>query len=184
MEDDDKKITGNELDEDDSLDTDDEEDDQAQEVASEKVVQKSSLKKKGIYMFAAVCLFVTVTIVFTVWYAIPEEKPNSDRVIQTKKIEKYTLKLDSFLIPYSQNQSSYISLDFSLDVPEGPLKRELIKKRGLIRGVVYELLVNYIDSLQGIPAPEKIKDVITQGVNGSLSKGKISELYLTQFIVI
>jgi flagellar basal body-associated protein FliL len=92
--------------------------------------------------------------------------------------------MDAFLIPFSQGKFSYISLNVSIDVPTGRLRNEIIAKKELIRGQIYELLLMYVRELENTPIPNDIKAIISKSVNRSLSNGSVRELYLTQFIVI
>jgi len=92
--------------------------------------------------------------------------------------------MDAFLIPFSHGKFSYISLNVSIEVPTGRMRNEIIAKKDLIRGRIYDFLLAYARDLANAPVPNDIKTIISKSVNGSLSNSSVRELYLTQFIVV
>jgi flagellar basal body-associated protein FliL len=129
-------------------------------------------------------LIAAVIIGYQYWHAVSIPEPNETAMQQPVKAAVAPVKLDAFIIPYQSNNFSYIALDVFIKVPAGPLRNEMISKLGLIRGRIYEKLNGYIQEIEDVPAPDKIKTIISNVVTTSLSKGEIGELYLTQFLVI
>ncbi len=152
--------------------------------SDKSTARSSSWKKRSIYLVTVLGLIVAAIIGYQGWRMVSQPEPIEAAIQQPIKATVAPIKLDAFIIPYHNGNFSYISLDVSMDVPEGPMRTELISKIGLIRGRIYELLLVYIREIGDVPAPEKIKVIISKAVSTSLSKGEIGKLYLTQFLVI
>lgn len=184
MGNDDKKISGNELDDDDRGETVEIENADSRVSTTESTEKKSLWKKRAVILFAFVCLGITAVLSFNAWVVLPKEEPQKTAVIQVKRQAESLLKIDSFVIPYDKSNFSYVSLSVSFQVAENSLRNEIINKERFIRDKIYELLLTYFNQTAEIPTPEPVKDLIAKEVNGALSKGEVNKLYLTQFLFI
>ncbi|GAG19995.1 unnamed protein product, partial [marine sediment metagenome] len=91
----------------------------------------------------------------------------------------------SFVIPLKENREfTYISLSISFSVPNIELKREMIEKKGRLRGIIYDMLREEMNKVKEIPPLEKLKESITRGVNAALSAGKVNKVYITNFLAV
>ena len=91
----------------------------------------------------------------------------------------------SFVIPFKENRGfTYISLSISFNVPNIELKREMIEKKGRLRGIIYDMLREEMNKVKEIPPLEKLKESITRGVNTALSAGKVNKVYITNFLAV
>ena len=96
-----------------------------------------------------------------------------------------SIKFDSFIIPFEeQGRFTYISLSISFELPNKELMDEMTKKKALIRGIVYNLLSKNISILKNVSSLEKLKELITNSVNGVLSSGKVDEPIITDFSTV
>jgi flagellar basal body-associated protein FliL len=179
-----EKISGNEL-EDDNLDENAENGNDPSQVSPiETAGKKSLLTKRAVIVITTVCFCITAFISMSAWYVFSKETPRKAAVVEAENKEESLLKMDSFVIPYNKDNFSYISFSVSLCVPEGSLREEMITKKGLIRGKIYELVLTYLDQSGEIPAPEPVKGLIAESINDALSEGEVNELFLTQFLLI
>jgi flagellar basal body-associated protein FliL len=184
MEDDDTKISGNELGDSDSGEVETDQAGETREISTAVAQDKSPRRKRKLFLFAGLGVCVAILMSCIAWNAFFKAEEKTTAVIYAIRQEDSILALDSFVIPCSGGNFTYIALNVSFKVPAGPLRNEMEKKRAFIRAKIYDLLKTYIDQPGEIPIPEAIKDLIAKGVNGALSKGRVNELYLTQFLLI
>ena len=91
----------------------------------------------------------------------------------------------SFVIPFRENKRfSYISLSIYFNLPNKELMREMIEKKGELRGIIYDILRQEINKLKEVPSLEELKGFIIRGVNTALSAGKVNEVYITKFLAV
>ena len=95
------------------------------------------------------------------------------------------LTLDSFVIPAEGNKDfTYVFLSISVKLPNKEVKREVAEKQGSLRGIIYDTLVREIANTRDVPPPESLKELIIRGVNGALSTGRISEVFISKFLAL
>jgi flagellar basal body-associated protein FliL len=96
-----------------------------------------------------------------------------------------SIKFDSFIIPFEEHgRFTYISLSISFDLPNKKLMEEMTKKKAQIRGIVYNLLSKNISILTNVSSLEKLKELITNNVNGVLTAGKVDEPIIFDFSTV
>jgi len=141
------------------------------------------IKKMIIAAAVFILLCVSGVTTFVLWPASPALDLTAP--VQAPATEEILpVSLDAFLIPFGHGKFSYISLNVSIDVPNGRIRNEIMAKKDLIRGQIYEALLLHVRDLATTPVPNDIKTIISKSVNGSLSNSSVRELYLTQFIVV
>lgn len=92
---------------------------------------------------------------------------------------------DSFVIPLKGSKNfTYISLSFSFSLPKEELRREMIRKKTELRGVIYDILRENKDKIEEAPALDKLKERILKRVNRILSSGEVEEVYITHFSAV
>jgi len=110
------------------------------------------------------------------------EIPELDRLAIPKD---QLLIFPSFVIPFRENKRfSYISLSIYFNLPNKELMREMIEKKGELRGIIYDILRQEINKLKEVPSLEELKGFIIRGVNTALSAGKVNEVYITKFLAV
>jgi flagellar basal body-associated protein FliL len=184
MADNDKKFSGNELDDNIPDGVRGKGNDPSQVPPVETSGKKSFLAKWTAVLIAALCLCVTSLISLTTWYVFSKKASQKAVAIEAQKQEDSLLKMDSFVIPYNGDNYTYVSFDVSLRVPGGSMRDEITDKMGLIRGRIYELMLTYLDQSGEVLSPESVKGLIVESISSSLSEGEINDLFLTQFLFI
>jgi flagellar basal body-associated protein FliL len=96
-----------------------------------------------------------------------------------------SIRFKPFIIPFEEHgKSTYISLSISFELPNKELMNEMIKKNTRIRGIIYSILSENINILKNVSSLEKLKELITHGVNGVLTAGKVNEPIITDFSTV
>jgi len=115
----------------------------------------------------------------------------SNQINGSKQVAKFAiptdqlLVFDSFVIPFKQRTKfSYISLTIAFKSQDREIIGEMIEHKWRLRGIIYEMLSKEINGLNDVPSLEKLKDCIIRAVNGSLSMGKINDVYITDLIAV
>ena len=60
----------------------------------------------------------------------------------------------------------------------------MFKNKNQIKGIIYDLLKVEINKIKEVPSIEELKEFIIKGVNKVLSAGKVTEVYVTQFLAV
>ena len=111
-----------------------------------------------------------------------EEAPQFNRLPIPKD---QLLIFHSFVVPFKESKRfTYISLSIYFNVPNKELRREMIEKKDLLRGIIYDILREEINKIKEIPSLEKLKEFTIRGVNMGLSAGKVNEVYITKFLAV
>jgi hypothetical protein len=75
-------------------------------------------------------------------------------------------------------------IGLSFNIREAYLRKEIAQKNNELRGVIYNLLNKEINLTGTIPSLSILKKLILQGVNRSLSTGKIDGVYIEQYLAV
>jgi flagellar basal body-associated protein FliL len=95
------------------------------------------------------------------------------------------LVLEPFVIPAEGNKNfTYVFLSISMKLPNKEVKREVIEKKRPLRGIIYDTLAREIANAKEVPRLETLKGYVIRGVNGALSNGKISEVFISKFLAV
>ena len=134
------------------------------------------------------CLLIGIGYLYLKWKKsnIPfnqkEETPQFNKLTIPKD---QLLIFNSFIIPFKENkQFTYISLSISFYLPNKELRREMIEKKGQLRGIIYDILREEINKAKEIPPLKELKKFVIRGLNTALSTGKASEVYITKFLLV
>ncbi len=146
-------------------------------------------KSKLAFLFAFVLVFLSGVGYFFIKINISPETSNQKD--ESKQVEKFVIPkdqiivLDSFVIPFEQSTKfTYISLAIAFKCQGKELMEEMIREKGRVRGIIYDILSTEINELNDVPPLDSLKDVIIKSVNGFLSAGKINEAYITNLIAV
>ncbi len=179
------EFSGGELDE-----SWDEESEPIPEEGDSKRLERKFREKKRLLLCIAVglCLLIGIGYLYLKWKRsiIPlNQKEGTSQVYRLAILKDQLLIFHSFIIPFKENRGfTYISLSISFNVPNKELKREMIEKKGQLRGIIYDMLREEINKVKEIPPLEKLKEFITRGVNTALSAGKVNKVYITNFLAV
>ena len=152
--------------------------------SSNAPLEKTSRWKKKIALAACLGLCVTVFIAFMGWNRLAPEKEKPPAIVRVALEKKPLIELNSFVIPNHGKTDGYISFSISLKVTNDTLINEVKENREYLRGKIYDRLNTYLEQQVQMPLTESIKNIVENGINDSLSKGKIDGLYITQFLFI
>ena len=180
MQENDKIFSGNEL--------DDSEFDENRTIQDEKVSTDAiniSKRKKRLVLLGVIglCLIAVTSYIYLTRLFVQREKQPKIMPILTPDIQ--TLKFHPFVIPLKNDKKySYMYLSISFIFPEKEIKEEMLKKKYLLRNIIYDLLSEHANQIEWVPALDQLKLLVVKGINDTLSSGKINDLYITRFLMI
>jgi len=190
-EENDKQVSGLEVDE---LDVPDlpegEEGESIPEEENSKGIEGKYREKKRLSLCIAIglCLLIGIGYLYLKWKRSNTPFNQKEGTSQFNKLaipKDQLLIFNSFIIPFKENkQFTYISLSVSLYVPNKELKREMIEKKGQLRGIIYDILREEINKAKEIPPLKELKKFIIMGSNTALCTGKVNEVYITKFLAV
>ncbi|HUT71834.1 MAG TPA: hypothetical protein VMW89_14265 [Desulfatiglandales bacterium] len=177
-----------------------EEPDVAGEEETESIPQEKNLRprerrqKGGRRIVASVAIGLIVLIGIAAGYLyLKQEKiavsPNQGRgpgqSASVSISHEEVLVLEPFVIPAEGNKNfTYVFLSISMKLPNKEVKREVTEKERSLRGIIYDTLAREIADTKEVPPLETLKEFIIRGVNGALSSGKISEVFISKFLAV
>jgi flagellar basal body-associated protein FliL len=144
--------------------------------------------RSSLFIAIGLCLLMGIGYLYLkgkIFNIIVDQKgkiPELDRLAIPKD---QLLIFPSFVIPFRENKRfSYISLSIYFNLPNKELMREMIEKKGELRGIIYDILRMEINKLKEVPSLEELKGFIIREVNTALSAGKVNEVYITKFLAV
>ena len=174
--------------------------DVAREEKTEPVPQEETLRprerrqKGGRRIVASVAIGVIALIgIGAGYFYLKQEKtavpPNQGRgpgqTVSVSIPHEEVLVLEPFVIPAEGNKNfTYVFLSISMKLPNKEIKREVTEKKRPLRGIIYDTLAREIANTKEVPPLETLKEFIIRGVNGALSSGKISEVFISKFLAV
>ena len=119
------------------------------------------------------------------YLSLQNEKEKVPEAIKLPVMAGRSLAFDSFVIPFREHDKfAYLSLDISFRLMDRELAEEMTAKRGLLRGIIYDLLQEEVNKAGKLPPLDKLKKYIVEGVNKALSSGKVKEAYIVDFLAV
>lgn len=92
---------------------------------------------------------------------------------------------EPFLIPLGEkSRYAFISLSFSLEMPNGPSEKELKEKMSELRGFLYDRLKEDFQEAEGIPLFQSVKDGIDRVIRLKFPGLQVEEIYISQFLAL
>lgn len=96
-----------------------------------------------------------------------------------------SLAFEAFVLPVERGQKfTYLFLSISFPLPNRELEGEMREKRHLLRGRIYDGLREAIQGSGPMPSLEALKGLILRITNDSLQRGRLKEVYVTEFLAI
>jgi flagellar basal body-associated protein FliL len=115
----------------------------------------------------------------------PSQEREPGQTVSISMPEEEVLVLEPFVIPTDGNKDfTYLFLSISIKLPNKEVRREVTEKGGSLRGIVYDTLAREIANTRKVPPLESLKEFIIRGVNGALSSGKISDVFISEFLAV
>ena len=115
----------------------------------------------------------------------PIQGKGPDQTVSVSTPHDEVLVLEPFVIPAEGNKNfTYVFLSISIKLPNKEVKRELTEMKRPLRGIIYDTLAREIANTKEVPPLETLKEYIIAGVNGALSNGKISEVFISKFLAV
>lgn len=148
------------------------------------VVETAPGRKKKIIFptLAGLCaLTVGATLYGTILAPEKNAAPGAAPVVMKTDA---SLDFESFVIPFHQENSHYVSLSISFRAVEKAVLAELRQKKEIFRGRIYDLLEAHAARRTGTLSPGVIKEIVADSVNQWLSAGSVDGVYITHFIII
>jgi flagellar basal body-associated protein FliL len=182
------QFSGSELD-------DTEEQDVAPDPAVEEIYVDTNKRKNHRRLFflgmgACVCTILASLCWFLfASYRGTDEKqsnrPQGNGVVRMSINTDQTVYYNSFIIPTEKHETfTYISFSISFKLLNHNVKREMVKRRYQLRGIIYDTLQKRIDAEKTVPTIEQLKQEVAKIVNSALSAGSIDDAYVTDFLAV
>jgi flagellar basal body-associated protein FliL len=155
-----------------------------QKKTSDAPIEKTAVSAYMMVLVACLGCCILALVIYMSWTKIVPEKEIKPAIVRVVVEKKPLIELNSFVIPGHGKSDNYISFSVSLKVSDNALLNEVKDNREYLRGKIYDKLCAYLEHQIQMPALETIKSIIENGINDSLSEGKIDSLYITRFLVI
>jgi len=95
------------------------------------------------------------------------------------------MNVDFLLIPLgARSRYTFISLSFSMELPNGKTKEDMEKRISEVRGFIYDTLKEDFANIEGIPPLQEVKDGICRAVRTALSGSRVVDVYISQFLAL
>jgi flagellar basal body-associated protein FliL len=92
---------------------------------------------------------------------------------------------DPFLIPLGETSKyTFISLSFSVELPNGQSGKEWKEQMSALRGFIYDRLKEDFQKEEGIPLVQSVKDGVDRAVRLKLPGQQVKEIYISQFLAL
>ena len=112
-----------------------------------------------------------------------QEKKNRVNIFPIPYDQSYIF--EPFIIPFQEKKGyTYISLTLSFELSNMELKKEIIENKEQLRGMIYELLGQGIQTVEDARSLEKVKKLILDRANAVLTSGEVYEAIITDFSLI
>jgi len=106
-------------------------------------------------------------------------------VAQVTVQKNAVMAFDPFLIPLSEkSRYAFISLSFSLELPNGQSGKEIRERMSELRGFLYDSLKEDFQKAEGIPLIQAVKDGIERAIRLKLRGQQVKEVYISQFLAL
>lgn len=120
-----------------------------------------------------------------VFFSLKSPHPPAAKPATAPVAEQPLTRFDAFVVPFNDDSDhGYILISLSFYAADPSLERELAEKRYRLRGAVYDLLKRRSERPDWSHELEALKKDLKKTVNENLSTGRITELYITQFLVV
>lgn len=143
-------------------------------------------KRKLLFVFVVVEFCLLLGLGYHFFQNKEDVTPQVKRVLIAND---RSFNFGSFIIPIQHhNHFLYISLSIDFKMPNKELEIEMMRKKGQIRGIIYDILIKEINNSEELPMPkerfDKIKGFIILRTNEVVTNGRINEAYLRDFLAV
>ena len=152
-------------------------------------------------MFLVMGIFLLVMIImgagfFALWSRIssfdqamsPQSVEKSEELAKEDKkvyVKRPTYLMDTFIVNLSDPKGKrYLRITMDLEMSKEKLREEIEMRAPQIRNAILMILPTWtVEGVQSIEGKLALRDEIMAEVNNILSKGSITNLYFTEFVV-
>ena len=143
-------------------------------------------KKKLLSVFVIIELLFLLGLGYYYFHSRKDIAPQIKRVMVAND---RTFNFDSFVIPVQQHDNfSYVSLSIDFKMPNKELEMEMVRKQDKIRRIIYDILIDEINCAKELSMSketfDQIKKIIIHQVNAVVTKGRVNEVYLRDFLAV
>ncbi|MEE8398739.1 MAG: hypothetical protein V3S89_07020 [Desulfobacterales bacterium] len=119
------------------------------------------------------------------WHGPQEPEDDLPKVYRQTIAMAEPLRLEGFVVPLSNDEAfSYLSVSVVLKIQQGVSAEELMEKKGVLRGTIYDILMRESSKTGMLPSLETLKRLIITGVNRELTTGGVIEVYVNQYLAV
>jgi flagellar basal body-associated protein FliL len=162
-----------------------------EELPQEKAQASPKGRKKPLWRIAFLLLFLLLAMAALFWSRTSpvERLARQDAalpvVAQVTVQKNAVMAFDPFLIPLSEkSRYAFISLSFSLELPNGQSGKEIRERMSELRGFIYDSLKEDFQKAEGIPLIQAVKDGIERAIRLRLRGQQVKEVYISQFLAL
>lgn len=147
-------------------------------------------REKPFRRIALLVVLLLLGISALLWTRIsPSEKPSRQdspsSLVRTPVQGNAVVDFEPFLIPLGgKSRYAFISLSFSLELPNGESEKELKEKMSELRGFIYDRLKEDFQNAEDIPLFQSVKDRIDRVVRLKLPGQQVKEIYISRFLAL
>jgi flagellar basal body-associated protein FliL len=159
-----------------------------EEPSQERPEAPPQVKGKPVKRIAFLLSVLMLAVLALLWSRIPQADKQGRQEAPAAKIPvqgNQVLAFDPFLIPLGgKSKYTFISLSFSVELPNGQSGKEIKEKMVELRGFLYESLKEDFQKAEGIPLIQAVKDRIDRAVRLTLPGQQVKEIYFSQFLAL
>lgn len=160
-----------------------------EERSQEKTEATPLARKKPVRRIAILLAFLVLAISAFLWSTASQvEKEAQEARLPIPKgtpQRKPMVAFEPFLIPLGEKtRYAFISLSFSVELPNGQSGKLVKEKVNELRGMIYDTLKEDFHKAEGIPLVQKVKERIDQAIRMTLPGEEVKEVYFSQFLAL
>lgn len=162
-----------------------------EELPQEKAQASPKGREKPLWRIAFLLLFLLLAMAALFWSRTSpvERLARQDAalpvVAQVTVQKNAVMAFDPFLIPLGEkSRYAFISLSFSVELPNGQSGKLVKEKVNELRGMIYDTLKEDFHKAEGIPLVQKVKERIDQAIRMTLPGEEVREVYFSQFLAL
>ncbi|MBN1380269.1 MAG: flagellar basal body-associated FliL family protein [Deltaproteobacteria bacterium] len=160
--------------------------DRNEEMEEQEVQEVPSKKSKGkLIILLALAGVVILAMGGGGWYFLSKSASNEPVAKVQKPVTLQVWPMDTFIVNISDTEEErYLKVVIQLEVSDAGVIAELDQLKPRLRDSIIDLLTSkpYKDLID-LSAKQRLREDIAGRVNNALSKGKITKVYFTDFVM-
>jgi flagellar basal body-associated protein FliL len=159
-----------------------------EDLSQEHPEAPAQVRGKPVKRVALLLSVLMLAVLALLWIRLPQaDKPVRPEApaAQVSAQGDQVLAFDPFLIPLGgTSKYTFISLSFSVELPNGQSGKEIQEKMVELRGVLYDSLKEDFQKAEGIPLIQAVKDGIERAVRRTVPGRQVKDIYFSQFLAL